>query len=300
MTDHILRVIIFIAVNSGGVGKTLIAEVFDALARLLGVPHQLASYDHGNHALIRALGKTVIPIESEPNFALGKSIVANRFSKHLLLVDCGANSLFGPHAALGMGMGMSKQAQDDGHLFVALAPAGSGKIGGLQSAIDACETFRDLGMNCRIVLNNMNGAGVFGRETIPDHLEVDEFPYLPPALDALRLHLGASIYDLIVNPSPGFEEAGSHVLAWLRKVAEAPVFKQVFGDRLAQLPDISDTLRLGFYTLSTVEDVRNDKLIANRDLRSAFNEMLAEGYDDAAVLEHAKSCRDAYRRYWSL
>ncbi len=300
MSEFLIRTIIFIAVNSGGVGKTLIAEIFDALTRLLAIDAQFASYDHGNHALIKSLGKKVIPIAGTPDFAKGKNIVAERFTASILVIDCGANSLFGPHAALGMAQGMHKQAQKDGHRFFSLVPAGSGKIGGLDSAINAHNGMQDFDMNSRLILNDMNGSGAFGREEIPEGIAVEEIPYLPAALQALRLQLGVSIYDMIVHPKPGYEEAGKHTLAWLLKAAKAPIFKEVFEDHLERLPRVPDGLRGVFYTITTVEDVHNDRLAANCEMQSAFRALVHGNTADPRFTQNAEELQIAYRKYWKL
>lgn len=300
MSEFFLRTIIFIAVNSGGVGKTLIAEIFDAITRLLDIEAQFASYDQGNHALIKSLGKRVVPIDGIPDFARGKEIVAQRFKALLLAVDCGANSLFGPHAALGMAQGMHKQAQMDGYRFFPLVPAGSGKIGGLDSAVNACTSMRDLDMNARLILNDMNGSGAFGRDSIPEGVPVDEIPHLPAGLQALRLQLGMPIYDMIVHPEPGYEEAGEHTLAWLLRAAEAPIFQEVFGEHLGRLPSVPGGSKELLYTITTVEDVHNDRLIANGELRPAFTAVVSGNSDDSTLLQNARQLRDAYKRYHGI
>lgn len=298
MSDlFLLRVIIFIAVNSGGVGKTLIAEIFDAIAQLLNIEAQFASYDHGNHALRKSLGEKVIRIEGTPDFARGRKIIEDKFTAPLLVVDCGANSLFGPHAALGMGQGMQKQAQKEGHRFFSLSPAGAGKIGGLDSAINACRSMKDLDMNSRLILNDMNGSGSFGRESIPEGIPVDEIPHLPAAFQSMRVAYGMSIYDMIAQPKPGYEEAGRHTLAWLLKAAEAPIFKEVFGDHLEKLPAVSGGSTGVLFHVQTVEDVHNDRLIANGEMKPAFNAVLHGDSDDTALLQNARKLRDAYSRY---
>lgn len=297
MTEFLIRTIVFIAVNSGGVGKTLIAEIFDALARLLAIKAQFASYDHGNHALIKSLGEKVIPIKGAPDFARGKKIVAERFTASILVIDCGANSLFGPHAALGMAQGMHKQAQKDGHRFFSLVPAGSGKVGGLESAINAHNGMQDLDMNSRLILNDMNGSGAFGRDEIPAGIAVEEIPHLSAGLQALRIQQGVSIYDMIVHPEPGYEEAGKHTLAWLLKAADAPIFKDVFGDHLEQLPRVPNGPTSVFYGINTVEDVQNDRLLANGELLSAFRAVVHGNKADPRFTQNAEELHSAYWRF---
>lgn len=292
------KTIVFVGVNAGGTGKTFMAESIDAIAGIRGIEIDLASYDDGNHALIRSLGeKRVASIGGNVGIAKGREIVAKHFNSELLVIDCGANMLGGHGAAEQLAIGFKMEADQRGYRMLAVMPAGSGKVGGLDSAITAYDNLAAANIDCWLVLNDMNGSGGFGSGEIPDHVQRCNVNHLAAGFQALRVESGRPLYDLAMNPEPGRELAGQFIYAWLWAVAQGPLFQKIFGATLSSLPEPQVDMNDIGLTIATASATTNRRLALNLEFRRTQNVLRSPHTTHDDMLEAALRYRDAWLGY---
>ena len=274
VTPDFLRIVIFIAVNSGGVGKTFLAEMIDAIARLLSLQINLASYDRGNHALVKSLGPDrVSRIVPPADIVKGREIVAKRFRGDILVSDTGANALVGEGSATQLAQGYCVEAEKQKIRVLGLMPAASAKIGGLESALRAIANLEALGMPCRLVLNDLSGSSEYGDDEVADDITIDKIPHLPAGYQALRLNSGQPLFELITDPQPGYELAAKFIYAWLFEAAKTGLFQEIFGSHLKRLAAPEVGLHDPAVVVQTLQDTKDSCLAPNCAIRIEMNAM---------------------------
>ena len=279
----ILQLIIWIINPAGGVGKTLVAQVIEAIGQLTSTDVLLASQDRGNQALKHVLeSAALIDPSSLPKDAV--RIVSRVENREIFVIDVGANPSSNDYDPLPFGAALNAEIAARNGRMIAVVPTTPLKIHG---SVTAAKTARDLineGIDVHVVKNHQDLSGRFGDLAVPDGVQVSELGHLPSGLMALiREHQG-SIADLYLNPTEGYQLAGNYIGDWLMKASRAPLLRSIFGDKVAGLTmDSSRLPRPNFTTIKTLAEVTDGALRRNCDRREAYEAML-EAKSDADAL----------------
>lgn len=225
-----LSTVVGISVPQGGEGKTFTAERIDCVASFLGLDVALGTNDTTNAALAGLAGPDrVKTFDWSYDAERGKTIIIRERSKKIVCFDIGANSDAGDTRFLDFAHGAREAAAKLGARFVMLVPTATNKGGGLNTAVNAAGVYRSEGFETILLLNNRDGSGNYGDlNLIPQDLEVGRISHLAPGFQAYRKSReGDSLYSVITQPSPGYDQASAiirnHVLQdarsnWMRKV----------------------------------------------------------------------------------
>lgn len=281
----ILKIIVWIIISSGGVGKTLLAQTCEAIAHLLGADILLASQDRGNQALKHALGKSVVQIDPSSLAQDARRIVSRVQSREIFVIDVGANAATKEHDPLPFAAALNDEATKRGARMIAVVPAAPLKIHCAETANDTALDLMNEGIDVHVVKNHLNQSGNFGKMDLVDGVEMSELPFLESGLlELLRIREG-SFADAYLDPEPGFELAGNHIGAWLENASKMPLMRDIFGPEVSEIriPDRRRPKPIS-RVLNQLSDVTDPVLEANYEMAAAHLGLFDSQLDDAAQL----------------
>lgn len=223
----LLRLILYILAPSGGVGKTFIAQLIEAVARLQDIDILVASQDGGSHSLPEVLnGVKIIPADPEDGFAA--RIVEENQSRNLMLIDVGANPETKEHKPLRFAYELNEHMRDIGGRLIGICPTGSLKLKGLKTAATTAVNMKNLQIGSHLILNQMNPSAEFGAFLPDPSIPVSCLPYLQSGFMEYRMNHKGSLANLITSPPPGYELAAHHFSKLLVRASQTPLFRDIF------------------------------------------------------------------------
>ena len=220
--NNLLHLIVYIMVSSGGVGKTFIAQLIEAVARLQNIDIVVASQDRGSHSLPEILDDVKI-IGSNPGYGLADDIVKKYRSHKIILIDVGANPESETHNPLRFAYKLNENMRDIGGRLIGVSPTGSLKLKGLKTAVKNANN-----MKTHLALNQMNTSTEFGKAELNPDIPVSRLPYLQTGFLEYSMEHKGSLADLITSPPPGYELAAHHFSAFLMQICQTALFQDIF------------------------------------------------------------------------
>lgn len=284
----ILQLIVWIINPAGGVGKTLVAQVIDAIGQLTSTDVFLASQDRGNQALKHVLESAgLVDPSSLPKDAV--RIVSRVENREIFVIDVGANPSSKEYDPLPFGAALNAEIAARNGRMIAVVPTTPLKIRGSATAANTARDLINEGIDVHVVKNHQDLSGRFGDLAVADEVQVSELGHLPSGLMALIREREGSIADLYLNPAEGYELAGDYIGDWLMTASRAPLLRSIFGDKISGLSmDPSRLPRPHFTAIKTLADVTDEALRLNWDRRAAYETMLdAKGDLDELKALHA-------------
>ena len=226
-TNPTLRLLIYIMVSSGGVGKTFIAQLLEAIAALQNISTHLASQDPSSQALASIFDDVeIIPPNPDGNDA--KALVNGNLSKEMIILDVGANPETEVHSPVRFAYELDREMRAIGGRFIAVCPTGSLKPKGLKTAIRTVEALSAAQMDAHLVLNQTNQSKAFGALPSDFDAPVSTIPYMQSGIQEYRMDHRGSIANLITSPPPGFGLAGHHLSKLLIDSSKTLLFDEIF------------------------------------------------------------------------
>lgn len=227
-----LTTLLFIVIvsNAGGEGKTLLAQLIQALLQLAGEPVIMLDGDAGNQAAkvadanAKVVGWGVDAIKA-------RDILAATSHAHVIL-DLGANSLASAREIVELLPALRDAYADAGYRTVAFLPVSTNKLG----AIEAIKTLAPKieGFEKLFVKVNRDGSRAFGGTL--EGSDVVEVGHLRPGFQAYIRQPGQTMATAVSHPAAGFGLAAVQVAEWMREFAvQLPVL-----DLLGSAPAILD------------------------------------------------------------
>lgn len=227
-----LTTLLFIVIvsNAGGEGKTLLAQLIQALLQLAGEPVIMLDGDAGNQAAkvadsdAKVVGWGVDAIKA-------RDILAATSHAHVIL-DLGANSLASAREIVELLPALRAVYAEVGYRTVAFLPVSTNKLGAVEAIktlAPKIEAFEKL-----FVKVNRDGSRAFGGTL--EGSDVVEVGHLRPGFQAYIRQPGRTMATAVSHPTPGFGLAAVQVAEWMRDfAAQPPVF-----DLLGSVPAILD------------------------------------------------------------
>ena len=212
-----------IITNSGGEGKTAIAQILLALMKLGGsIPFVLDS-DPGNLALKELYNKARV-------LGWGAKVlqvpdIMAQLSNHDALIDTGANTFASGTEIAEVLPAIEQACRALNYLSVAFLPVtpsksgNAGSIQGLFGKINFMQKF--------IVLNDRDGSNVFDPALL--QLPHIKLAHLQPGYQQYLLQYKGDLCDAIMTPTPDFEIAAAHIAYWLIDFASQPAIQSLMG-----------------------------------------------------------------------
>ena len=226
MSNLTMPLFIIIVSNAGGEGKTLMAQMIQALLQLAGEPVIMLDGDAGNKAAwvaddnAKVVGWGVDAIKAS-------DIVAATRGSHVIL-DLGANSLASAREIVDLVPALRKTFAGAGYRTIAFLPVSTNKLGAVE-AIKALAP-KISGFEKIFVKVNRDGSRAFGGKL--EGNDVVEVGHLWPGFQAYIRQPGQTMATAVSQPRDGYGLAAAYVAEWMRDFAsQAPVL-----DMLGPLP----------------------------------------------------------------
>lgn len=283
-----LMTVVAVSVRQGGEGKTFASERIDCVGCFQGIPMGLGTNDTTNAALAGLAGKErVATFDWSADAERGKTIVIRQRSNKIVCFDIGGNSDAYDNRFLDFAHGAREAATQLGARFIMLVPSATNKGGGLITAVNTAKVYRSEGFDTTLILNDRDGSGNFGDlSIIPEDLEVGRIAHLAPGFQAYRKSReGESLYSLITQPTPGYEQASAiirnHVLRDARSNWMAKVFW--WDGALTNLPEPTVQPKLMKH-VNTMAAASDQSLANNARYTAAYDAFRQASPDDAGFM----------------
>lgn len=281
-----LRITIPILNPPGGLGKTFLAQVLEAIAKNMLRDILLASQDRGNHALKSALENVgvVPPDVTEADVTR----VINRVShREIFVIDVGANPATDSYNPMPFYVSLSQRMRELGGRFIAVVPTAPLKEGADKATMNTLDSFLNEGIETHLVKNHQNRSGDFGALEIPDGVPVSELPKLDDGLVALLRSRKGSFLDAYHDPEPGYRLAGNRIGQWLSDASNSPLAQTIFGHSGPAFTLSPEERPSRIHTtIETLASVSDDALQLNYDRLEARDAFLSadpgEAFEAAA------------------
>lgn len=287
----LIRVLIIIAVNGGGEGKTLLTQMLLALTRLLGGSAQVVDADAGNRSIQHATGQgDSISWGAPPTIA--PTMLAAYKDINALVIDVGANALTTGFAETLRSV--CEAATAEGRLPYILIPHTPNKPGAARGADAAASSFKDCATTL-VVRNDRDGSGAFGSTTTDPAISLNN---LQPGFLAVRYQSPSSLEDFILNPEPGYALSSGAFAEWLSTFANQPAVSAMFGNPgpISTLQSIPKPGELQ-YSVRTLRNASDESLRLNHACALAKKAFLTTPPDSPAFVEIAERFQRATLRY---
>ncbi len=295
--SQILKIIIWIIISSGGVGKTYLAQTIQAIAQILGVDIHLASQDRGNQAIKHAIATANI-IDPKANAEDARRIVSKVQNREIFCIDVGANAATEESDPLAFGKALNFEAASRGAKLIAVVPTAPLKINGGPTATTTAGDLLNEEISVHLVKNHQNLSQEFGKMEVIDNVDISELPYMPSGLLALIRRRKNSFADPYLDPEPGYGLAGNLIGNWLAEAAKMPLMSEIFGDKISEmvLPKELKPQPLA-YTLERLSHVTDKAIDANAQVSLAEKQMLSAPDSDLALAAACRKWRHAHAVY---
>lgn len=254
--------LIFIVIisNAGGEGKTLLAQLLQAIWMLAGEPVELLDGDQGNMAA-KVADKNARVVGWGVNALRAPEIFEATNGSHVIL-DLGANSLASHREIVGLLPALRRLFADAGYRTVALMPVSTNKIGAVDAILDLEPKIVDFEtLFVRVNRDNSNSfdPGLEGRSSV-------DVGHLRPGFQKLIRSPGASIFSVASTPPPAHCVAGAYVADWMRRFAAQSPIVDLIGDKANPKLDEKSRQRPGpiRFPVMSLLDTTNDALIENQ------------------------------------
>lgn len=283
MSNLTTLLFIIIVSNAGGEGKTLLAQLIQALLQLAGEPVIMLDGDAGNQAArvadddAKVVGWGVPAIKA-------RDIVAATKHAHVIL-DLGANSLASGREIVELlptlGTGYAKA----GYRTVAFMPVSTNKLGAV-GAIKALAS-RIEGFEKLFVKVNRDRSRAF--EGTLEGSDVVELGHLRPGFQAYIRQPGQTMANAVSHPAEGFGLAAIQVAEWMRRFAVQKPVMNLLGsvpavldwhDRPVDVPGFAVDLLKHATDAALAENIRRTRIM-NAIAKVGFT---PEGLRKVAVL----------------
>jgi len=289
--------LIIIGQIEGGVGKTYIAALLDAVFTACGLKAKVLDLDYGNRAA-STLMQEVEPVHHRATRSVASMIIGDLSRFDAIVGDLGANLLTdGQYKALCDEL--IRCAQEEGRQVTFLVPVIPNKGGFGEMGKKVATEFSSTA-NVVLILNNVDGSS--------DFPPVDGFQLLPLAHTAAgytsaRMSHAGPILDFILNGDAEFSLARGYWAQYLLRFMAQPSIAQMLPPvedqpilvKLRSMPAPGDV----FYHVSNRRAARDDMLRANFKCRQTFDAFVL-GDTGTGLLERALACHAATNAYHGL
>lgn len=221
MTTLIFLVIVS---NAGGEGKTLLAQLMQALWQLLDEPVHLLDGDPGNKAA-KVADNTAKVVGWGVDAMKADEIVAATAGHHVIL-DLGANSLASAREIVDLLPALQRTYAAAGYRTIAFMPVSTNKIG----SVGAIQTLalKVVQFEKLFVRINRDGSGTYDAGlTATDVIDVG---HLAPGFQNYVRRPGTSLATSVSSPDIGYNIAATFVATWMRTFATQQAVHALVGD----------------------------------------------------------------------
>lgn len=222
--NNLTRLLFIVIVsNAGGEGKTLLAQMIQALLQLAGESVIMLDGDAGNQAAkvaddsAKVVGWGVDAIKA-------RDILAATSHAHVIL-DLGANSLASQREIVDLLPAMRTVYAEAGYRTVACLPVSTNKLGAVE-AIKALAPKIE-GFEKLFVKVNRDGSRAFSGTL--EGTNVVEVGHLRPGFQAYIRQPGQTMAKAVAHPPTGFGLAAIQVAEWMRGFAVQPPVVDLLG-----------------------------------------------------------------------
>lgn len=256
--SHITTLLFLVIVsNAGGEGKTMLAQLIQALLHLADEPVTMLDGDAGNQAAkvadadAKVVGWGVDAIKA-------RDILAATSHAHVIL-DLGANSLASAREIVELLPALRGVYAEAGYRTVALLPVSTNKLG----AVEAIKTLAPKieGFEKLFVKVNRDGSRAFGRAL--EGRDVVEVGHLRPGFQAYIRQPGRTMATAVSDPTPGFGLAAVQVAEWMRDFAVQPPVLDLIGRVPAILDRHERPVEIPGFSVNVIEHATDAALAEN-------------------------------------
>jgi hypothetical protein len=223
MSNLTTPLFIVIVSNAGGEGKTLLAQLIQALLQLAGEPVIMLDGDAGNQAAkvaddnAKVVGWGVDAIKA-------RDILAATSDAHVIL-DLGANSLASAREIVDLLPALRSIYAEAGYRTIAFLPVSTNKLGAVE-AIKALAPKIE-GFEKLFVKVNRDNSSAFAGEL--EGTDVVAVGHLRPGFQAYIRQPGQTMAKAVAHAPPGFGLAAIQVAEWMRGFAVQPPVLNLLG-----------------------------------------------------------------------
>lgn len=269
MSDLTKLLFIVIVSNAGGEGKTLLAQLIQALLQLAGEPVIMLDGDAGNQAAkvadadAKVVGWGVDAIKA-------RDILAATSHAHVIL-DLGANSLASAREIVELLPALRGAYAEAGFRTVAFLPVSTNKLG----AVEAIKTLAPKieGFEKLFVKVNRDGSRAFGGTL--EGSDVVEVGHLRPGFQAYIRQPGRTIATAVSHPTPGFGLAAVQVAEWMRDFAAQPPVLDLLGPVPVSLDRHERPVEIPGFAVNVIEHA-TDAALAENIRRTRVTQAIAQ------------------------
>lgn len=257
MSNLTTRLFIVIVSNAGGEGKTLLAQLIQALLHLAGERVTMFDGDAGNQATKVADDKAKI-IGWGVGAIKARDILAATNQGHAIF-DLGANSLASQREIVDLLPALCTAYAEAGYRTVACLPVSTNKLG----AVEALKTLASKieGFEKLFVKVNRDGSRAFSGTL--EGTDVVEVGHLRPGFQAYIRQPGQTMATAVAHPPAGFGLAAIQVAEWMRKFAVQPPVLDLLGPVPAILNRHDRPVEMPGFPVNVIEQTSDTALAEN-------------------------------------
>lgn len=221
-----ITTLIFLVIvsNAGGEGKTLLAQLMQALWQLLDEPVHLLDGDPGNKAA-KVADHTAKVVGWGVDAMKADEIVAATAGHHVIL-DLGANSLASAREIVDLLPALQRTYAAAGYRTIAFMPVSTNKIG----SVGAIQTLalKVVQFEKLFVRINRDGSGTYDAGLAAT--DVVDVGHLAPGFQNYIRRPGTSLATSVSSPDTGYTIAATFVANWMRTFATQQAVHALVGD----------------------------------------------------------------------
>lgn len=221
-----ITTLIFLVIvsNAGGEGKTLLAQLMQALWQLLGRPVLLLDGDPGNKAA-KVADSTAKVVGWGVDALKADEIVATT-AGHNVILDLGANSLASAREIVDLLPALQRAYAAAGYRTIAFMPVSTNKIGSV-GAIQRL-ALKVVQFEKLFVRINRDGSGTYDAGLAAT--DVIDVGHLPPGFQNYIREPGRSLATSVSSPAKSYGIAATFVADWIRTFANQEAVHALVGD----------------------------------------------------------------------
>jgi len=248
---------IVIVSNAGGEGKTLLAQLIQALLQLADEPVIMLDGDAGNQAA-RVADDNAKVVGWGVDAIKARDILAATRDAHVIF-DLGANSLASAREIAELLPALCEAYAEAGYRTAAFLPVSTNKLG----AVEAIKTLAPKieGFEKLFVKVNRDGSRAFGGTLEGD--DVVEVGHLRPGFQAYVRGPGQTMANAVSQPPAGFGLAAVQVAEWMRDFAVQPPVLDLLGPVPAVLDRHERPVDVPGFSVSVIEHATDAALAEN-------------------------------------
>lgn len=248
---------IVIVSNAGGEGKTLLAQLIQALLQLADEPVVMLDGDAGNQAA-RVADDNAKVVGWGVDAIKARDILAATRDAHVIF-DLGANSLASAREIAELLPALCEAYAEAGYRTAAFLPVSTNKLG----AVEAIKTLAPKieGFEKLFVKVNRDGSRAFGGTLEGD--DVVEVGHLRPGFQAYVRGPGRTMANAVSQPPAGFGLAAVQVAEWMRDFAVQPPVLDLLGPVPAVLDRHERPVDVPGFSVSVIEHATDTALAEN-------------------------------------